>query len=438
MNFNRRAARRLSLVAAVLAVGSSVAACGSSAGGHKAGGGFEMWGITDPALTSAINQYNKDNPSAKISSDMVPGGNQLDTKVQPAIAAKRLPDIIEVDKPTELASLAKQGMIVNLTSALQKSGFVNRFSKGIQRLMQVDGAYYSVPVSQMNTMTFFYNKSIFQKAGVSVPATWSQLVGDVPALKKASSGSCAIAYDGGDTFAAENYQQQLLGYVGGLDAVQKVATGKHDVWQSAELSQADKLLQQLVDTKPFEYGAGAIKQSSGTPYQLVGSGKCAIYLTGDFGYGGFQKYSPSIVKSNQLGWFPFPVVQESQVNQPPIVDAGSFNVLAISAKSKHRAQALDFLQKYLFTPSYNSTALKNSYVPVVSGIGSEVAKSSPYNKYIYDLEQKASGFSVNLKDLLPTAISNEYQTAATALAMGQSSPQKFASDMVSASKNAGL
>lgn len=439
VNINRNVAFKASLAAGVLVLTSTLAACGSSSSGGQSGaGGPEIWGISDPALTSAIDHYNKDHPNGHISDDMETGGDQLDTKLQPAIAARHLPDVFEVYKPTELAKLAKEGLILDMSSSLKSSGLADRFPQSIQSLMQVDGKFYGVPVSQMNTMTFFYNKSIFAKAGVAPPQTWSQLVAEVSKLKRASSGSCAIAFDGGDTFAAENYQQSLLAYVGGLDAVKSLTTGKQNVWQSSDLAKTDSMLEQLLATKPFEYGAGAIKQSSGTPYELVGSGKCGMYLTGDYGYGGFKQYAPKILKAGDLGWFPFPVASSAQVSQPPIIDAGAFNMLVVSSKSSHEKQDLDFLEHYMFTPSYVSTALSNSYVPVVKGIGSQVAKSSVYNKYIYDLEQKASGFSLNVKDQLPPAISTQYQNQSTALMLGRSSPDQFASAMTAAAKDAGL
>ncbi len=39
-----------------------------------------------------------------------------------------------------------------------------------------------MPVSAVNVTTFFYNKDIFAKAGITPPATYEEFVADVPKL----------------------------------------------------------------------------------------------------------------------------------------------------------------------------------------------------------------------------------------------------------------
>lgn len=437
-----RRGRRRTVVAVAAAASLALAACGSTPkASSSATGNLELWAVNSPGsgLSAAIAAFNSSH-GVKITSDLIDAGNAYDTKLQPAVAAHQLPNLFAVTKPTMLKALVSQGQLLDLSSIVSpQSPLGKNLEKSVLALGTVNGKVYGIPYVETQPMTFFYNKDVFKKAGIGVPKTWDQLMADVPQLKKASSGSCAIAFDGGDTYSAEWYQQDLLQYIGGMAAIKRVDSGAPSAWKSPDLAKVDALLSALVAEKPFEYGAGAVQQTSGVPFELVATGKCAMYLTGAYGYGNFVQYAPSFVKSGGLGWFPFPALTTGQESRP-LLDIGTLNLLVINKNSANVREAESFLQNYIFSPTRLGTLLSHGFVPPVSGIGAQVAKFGPgsYQEYIYNLEKSAAGASENIKDEVPGGIEHTYQTESTALILGQITPATFANIMSSAASRAGL
>ena len=60
----------------------------------------------------------------------------------------------------------------------------------------INGKLYGMPILGTQPVFFFYNKSVFAKAGLSFPKTWSQLLSDIKTFN--AKGDIPIALGNAD------------------------------------------------------------------------------------------------------------------------------------------------------------------------------------------------------------------------------------------------
>ena len=107
---------------------------------------------------------------------------------------------------------------------------------------------------QLAVMDLYYNKAMFQKAGVdgAQVKTWDDLLAAVKKLKAA--GITPIAVGGGDKWPVMHYWAYLSVRSGGKQAFQDALAGKGKGFASEPFVEAGRLLKQLADLQPFQEG----------------------------------------------------------------------------------------------------------------------------------------------------------------------------------------
>ncbi|MEU5094097.1 extracellular solute-binding protein [Streptomyces sp. NPDC020996] len=104
--------------------------------------------------------------------------NDVDRKVEQLVAAGRAPDMAQIGA---YADYADRGLLYpadDLLSINTQADFANQFVTA----GQVKDVQYGMPFAA-STRLLFYNKTLFQQAGLTPPTTWDQLAADARALK---------------------------------------------------------------------------------------------------------------------------------------------------------------------------------------------------------------------------------------------------------------
>jgi multiple sugar transport system substrate-binding protein len=141
------------------------------------------WG-SSPAetklLDDQIQAFQNANPNITIKK-MVMSGDYLQA-IQAKIASKTEPDVYYLD--VALASnFISKGVLEPLDSYIDQEDLKD-FQPNLLQGFQADGKTYGLP-KDYNTLALFYNKEMFEKAGVKVPTTWAELE---EAAKKLTQG----------------------------------------------------------------------------------------------------------------------------------------------------------------------------------------------------------------------------------------------------------
>ena len=94
------------------------------------------------------------------------------TKILQGAAANTLPDIILIDNPWNSA-MADQGVLADLTDKVNAWGQFDQFFPGPAASATWEGRIYGVP-HLSNCLIMYYNKDMFDAAGLQPPKTWEE------------------------------------------------------------------------------------------------------------------------------------------------------------------------------------------------------------------------------------------------------------------------
>lgn len=201
-----RIARTVAGAAVGLAVVGALAACsssssapassGSSAGGSSTSASASSlaaalqqpttltWWAWAPQDKQLVAAFEKQYPKVKI--NLVNAGTSTTeyTKLQNAIkAGSGAPDIAQIEYYA-LPQFALGGSLADLsTDGL--SGDKSQFSTAVWDSVEVNGKLVGLP-QDTGPMALFYNKTVFDKYGLTVPTTWAQYAADAEKLHAAN------------------------------------------------------------------------------------------------------------------------------------------------------------------------------------------------------------------------------------------------------------
>ncbi len=174
------------------AAASFLAACGggsSSSTGTTSSGPvtLTLWDYFNDAgsgYLGLISGYTKANPSIKIQRTTIPFAD-LKQKIIQGAASRQLPDIVVIDNPDHSAFSA-QGILADLTDRINSWGQADQYFPGPWKSTTWKGKNYGIP-NNSNCLALYYNKDMFQKAGLKPPTTWDELHNAASKLTKSGT-----------------------------------------------------------------------------------------------------------------------------------------------------------------------------------------------------------------------------------------------------------
>lgn len=187
VRFSRAVKKAIAAVAAVASLGA-MAACGNSTNASSGGDDntltFSYWD-TFPVL----EEFKKANPDIELKEVKVPG-DSYNTKINQMILGNNAPDVMLLQE-ADYVRYAKNGVIDKLDDKLADMGVdtddLLPAVKGIAD--EVDG-YYGLSQG-MATEIMYYNKDMFDAAGVAYPTsdwTWDDYAAAAQKLTKTEGG----------------------------------------------------------------------------------------------------------------------------------------------------------------------------------------------------------------------------------------------------------
>jgi multiple sugar transport system substrate-binding protein len=179
------------LVAAVTlsaAAALALAGCGGSSTSGSSGTTLKLVAAdygTGPQNTSQkywqgiANAFHKQNPNITVTVQTI-NWNDFDTQVKTMVQNKQYPDVTEGDYFPDYAQAGLLYSAKDVTSASTFSNLLPVFAK----LDTYNGTQYGMPFTT-SARTLFYNKKLFQQAGITAaPQTWADIQTDAAKIKK--------------------------------------------------------------------------------------------------------------------------------------------------------------------------------------------------------------------------------------------------------------
>jgi raffinose/stachyose/melibiose transport system substrate-binding protein len=432
-----RSSRALAVIALAAATATAAAACSGGGSGNSSSSASAGSSPADEAVTltwwnnattqpllgvwqRAIRSFEAAHPNVTIK-DVPIQNEQFTTKV-PEVLEGSPPDIYQQWGGGQELTQIGSGKLADLSPDV--TGWIRELGAAADN-WQVNGQWYGVPYD-FHVVGFWYRKDLFRQAGItSVPTTIAQLVTDDMALK--AHGITPISVGSADRWP-DAFWWEYFAIRDCPTSVIKRAMSSVSLSDSC-FSKATSDLTSFMNTKPFQANfLGTLsQQGAGSSAGLVGSGKAAMELQGDWDPGVMEGVLPGAQAkslSANLGWFPFPAVPGGQGD--PKVQLGGGDGFTCTTGAAEPACS-EFL-RFLDTP-----AVQKQIMGAGAGLPANPAATSaiafPAERVAAQYHQKAPYIAVYFDTALPTQPGQNLNNAVADFFAGAGSGQQIISSV---------
>ncbi|GIP25879.1 sugar ABC transporter substrate-binding protein [Paenibacillus sp. J23TS9] len=330
---------------------------------------------TDPKnklMNKLVKQYETDHPNIKIELDSL-NTDQQKLKLKTQAASKEVPDITVVNPAAQMQPFVDAKLLAPLNDMLDQNGLKDTFQDGLLDWYSFDGNTYALPDGN-NIGVVYYNKELFDKAGVKVPTTFEEMLDVVKTLKSQKIQPMAIGEK--DSWTGSFLFMNMLLRTNNGPGFLKDVVDKKKTFDDPAFKEAVDAFENLVQAGAFQDGATSFDYNAGE--NLFKTGKAAMYYMGTWATGGIETSSVN----GKVGVFKFPTINGKGNPDEFMLAPGS--AFAISADSKHLDETKAFLNWFMINFPKEAFEAKGAV-----GIGQKV-----------DGDFKAAGYSDMAMDVL--------------------------------------
>jgi raffinose/stachyose/melibiose transport system substrate-binding protein len=312
---------------------------------------------------------------------------------------------------------AKAGFLKDVTAEV--APWEGTLAQTADDAFKVDGKVVGVPF-EVGEVVFYYNKKLFDKAGVKAEdiKSWDDFLGAVKKIKAA--GITPIVVGAGEKWPMHFYYSYLVMRIGGEHALADAKAGKDGGFKSATFVEAGKRLHELAALEPFQ--PGYLSTSHAQSAGIFGDGKAAMDLMGQWllGMQGPNSTNGKGLAEEDIGILSFPVVADGKGKATDTL--GGINGWLVSKSAP--PEAVDFLKFFSQEKYAKEAAASAAYIPVVKG--SESAFTDPLFKRLAD-DLAATTYHQNYFDQdLGPSVGRVINDMSVSVAAGETTPEAAA------------
>jgi raffinose/stachyose/melibiose transport system substrate-binding protein len=229
------------------------------------------------AMRSIIEQFQTDHPNITLDIQAIPPDGYK-TRLKTVAAADEMPDVFILSNGSMTQEFSAGGLIQPVNELIDshpdwKEGFMpNSFDA-----FTVDGNIYSAPMGLSPTSILYYNKTILEQNGLTVPKTWDELLNAISVLKAKKITPIALGNKAA-WLAQSSIFSSLADRVTGTEWFLKAASQDGAAFTDPEFVQALTYMQQLGEAGAFQDGFNSIDNTQ--MEQMFAQGQAAMMIDG--------------------------------------------------------------------------------------------------------------------------------------------------------------
>lgn len=362
-----------------LAGGNSFISCPSSSNSTAASpdtgavnltvAGWTSTPAEDALVQQNLQNFEKLHPNIKVHWTAFTG--DYPTKMRSLVASNNVPDVFYL-QPAMSSEYISSGKLLNLSPYMARDGVkaTDYYSALLNPFVCTSGQVYGLP-KDWNSLGVFYNKQMFQAAGLSAPSanwTWSDMQNDAQKLTK-NPGSPNSVY--GVVLSADLSRWGAFLLAEGGSVLNKDGT------QATFNNQTAVSALQFYDSF-FKNNTGALPTSVGAPWNgdAFGKQRAAMVIEG----GWLIPYMASTYPSVQYGIAPLPMAPDGKRANLTFTNAWS-----ASANTQHPEAAWE-LVKYMTGSTVQESQLNAGFaLPTLKSLANApYFASHPDFKVLFD------------------------------------------------------
>ncbi|MRX73295.1 extracellular solute-binding protein [Bacillus lacus] len=274
----------------VMLLGSSLAGCSSNSGGEGGAGSPQEgekvqitlagWGSSPEEtklLDEVIADFESENPDIDVKRDTI--ADQYMDVIKTRLIGGEGPDVFYLDA-FEAPGLIETGVVEPLDSYINEDFDIADFEEPLIQAFQKDGQTFGFPKGY-STLAMFYNKKMFEEAGLEVPATWEEFE---EAAKNLTDGTNVYGFGASPELARLYHIAESKGG--------KVATDNKATFADPKVVEA---LQPIIDMHNVDKSAAEPKEAGANwTGEMFGQGKAAMVFEGNWAIPYLQSTFPDL------------------------------------------------------------------------------------------------------------------------------------------------
>lgn len=344
------------------------------------------------------------NPDFEFEIELV-SSNDLSTKIATLMASNDLPDAFAYVAGQPLTELIEADKVVNISEELEKMGVEDCITEGTKTLLTGLSStedIYDLPLG-LNIEGFWYNKAMFEEAGVEAPETWDEFIEVCDTLQ--AKGLQPLSAGGADKWPLSRIVNAYVIRTMGVDAVGDAMKGELDFTDDKFVAAAE-MVSGMAEKGYF--GQGVTTVDNTTAGNMVLSGEAAMCYNGSW-------FTQDITADTNpageegIGFFSIPVVDES-ISESTEIPMNCGNILCL-AKDKYDEDTAEWLKFFVENAGDYGITEQGQ----VKGYKySETAEVSPINQLVNDnidaCTKSATWFEAMMNNETKSAAQDNVQT----------------------------
>jgi raffinose/stachyose/melibiose transport system substrate-binding protein len=381
-------------------------------------------GDASPVVDAVYQAFMEANPNVTITREAV-SSDQMRQTVNTAIASGTGPDVILYDAgPGYAGVLAEAGLLLPLDDYAAQYGWADRVAAPAIEATTFNGALIGMPLTT-DLIGMYYNKTLLDQEGLSVPETLDELVAFCGAAVE--KGYVPIAFGNNPGWEAFHQFSMTSNQMLGPDAMRALLFENQGSWDTPEIAQAiEAYFVTLRDAGCFADDPNAIGYDDGNA--LFFSGQALLHTTGSWLVGDIVGQMPD----TEVGFVPFPEIAGGQGR---VWISGVGSAWFIPNSTQHPDEAAAFVDYMYSQDALNRWIGENRFfVPVEVDV--EGLSLDPLTASVLETLRSAGGegvqFGYNVDVVAPPSFNDMMQNGFQAVLAGDKTPEQQAADLQAA------
>jgi raffinose/stachyose/melibiose transport system substrate-binding protein len=314
--------------------------------------------VDQGSIEDVVKAFEAANPGVKVNFT-TSGADQFQAQIRTQLSSGTAPDVMSVwpgnGNPGTVTVLAKGGYLRDLSD----QPWVAKFPKVVSDVAQFQGKTYNA-IYGINGIGAVYNQEAMTKAGLTAPATWTELLAFCRAAKEKGTPAFALGIqDNWVTQVALYPLAATLVYGQDRDFEKKMAAGQTS-FASSPWAAAFAKYGEMEQTGCFQ--ANPLGTSYEASQKLAATGKTLGIIQGNWVISLLKKQNPS-------GTFTLEPVPATDDPSQTIIPAAAGAGYGVNAKAKNPQLAMKFISFVMSPQGMNLFAGKQGGLPALSDTG---------------------------------------------------------------------
>lgn len=345
--------------------------------------------------------------------------------IRTALSSGTGPDIFYYDLGPGFAGvLAQAGLLLPLDEAYTELGWDQRIFNWTLARSTFDGHVYGV-ANELEFIGIFYNVSLFEEHGWTIPQTWEELVGMCGPINE--TGLIPLAFTNGSSWPSYHMFSIMMNNKVGRDRLTRMISGLES-WDHPDTVDAiTKFFVELPAADCFMPDFGAISYDDGLA--MMQTGKAAMLPSGTWL---MEALTNPELTSESIGFFFLPSLD----GNPVVVPGGIGSGWVVSSATEHPDEVLEFLDYLISEDMGVNWITEISAVPAYPVDTSALDLPQLLTMSLEVLATQAETMGYNIDVVVPAGFNQVQWDGFAAIFEGVKSPAEIATELQAAMEEA--